>query len=366
MKRVLVMIKGLGRGGAEQLLVSAAPYVDRDRFHYEFAYLLPHKDALVGELQTEGFAVHCLNGQRWAGWVGRLRYLVRTHRIDLVHVHSPYVAIGARVALRPRLPIVYTEHNLWDRYHRATYWGNMLTYPRNDHVFAVSDDVFDAIRYPSPLRFLPMPPLESLHHGIDAAAVARWTPIDGLRADLGIPADAPLVGMIANFKDHKRHDQLLRAALLVRDRVPDARFLLVGTGPLEEDVRRESASLGLNGTVVFAGFRDDAQRVTASLDVFTLSSTHEGLSIALLEAMALGRACVVTAVGGLPEVIQDGENGLLVPAENPRALADGIIAALLDPALRERLGQAARRRAADFDIRTAVRHVEHVYEGLLA
>jgi glycosyltransferase involved in cell wall biosynthesis len=368
MRNVLILIKGLGRGGAELLLLSAAPYLDTERFGYRFAYLLPWKDALVPDLASAGFPVDCLDGAKGAGWVGRLGSLVRRERIDLVHVHSPVAAAGARVATGRRARVVYTEHNVWGRYHRATYAANLATFPRNDHVFAVSDEVRASIRYPGPMRLLPMPPLETLHHGLDPAALAgspAAAPEDGVRAELGIPAGAPLVGNIANFKAAKDHANLLRAAVAVRAAVPDVRFLLIGQGPLEPETRRLAAELGLDGTVIFAGFRSDAQRLAATVDVFTLSSTYEGLPIALIEAMALGRPCVATSVGGIPEVIGDGAQGVLVPPRDPDALAGGLVRLLADPGLRATMGAAARERALDFDIRKAVRRMEQVYSGLL-
>jgi glycosyltransferase involved in cell wall biosynthesis len=366
MRNVLIVIKGLGRGGAELLLASAVPYLDRERFGYRFAYLLPSKDALVGELTAAGLPVDCLDGARGAGWVGRLARLVRRERVDLVHVHSPVAAAGVRVAAGRRARVVYTEHNLWGRYHRATWAANLATFPRNDHVFAVSDEVRSSIRYPGPMRLLRLPPTETLHHGLDPAAVAGWGPGgDGVRAELGIPEDAPLVGSIANFKAAKDHANLLRAAVKVRAAVPEVRFLLVGQGPLEPETRRLAAELGLDGTVVFAGFRTDAQRLAAAMDVFTLSSAYEGLPIALIEAMALGRPCVATGVGGVPEVVSDGATGLLVPPRDPDALAAGLLRLLQDPALRASLGAAARERAFDFDIRKAVRRMEQVYTDLL-
>jgi glycosyltransferase involved in cell wall biosynthesis len=364
-RRVLVLIKGLGRGGAEQLLVSAAPHLDAERFEYRVAYLLPKKDALVGELRSAGLPVECLHGERGIGWVSRLRSMVRRGRIDLVHVHSPVAATGARLGLGPGGPrIVYTEHNVWARYHPMTYRANMLTFFRNDHVFAVSEHVRASIAYPRPLAFLPMPPTETLHHGIDLELVPPAA--DGVRAELGIEEDAPIVGTVANFKAHKAHEVLLRAAVEVRRDVPNVRFVLVGTGPLEADVRRRAEASGLNGTVVFAGFRDDAPRVASAFDVFALPSTYEGLSIALLESMALGKPAVVTRVGGLPEVVADGVNGLLVQPGAPAELAREIVRLLRDPALRARLGDAARVRAHEFDIRRAVRRTEDVYGELLA
>lgn len=365
-KRILLLIKGLGRGGAEQLLVSAIPYMDRSRFDYEVAYLLPHKDALVGEIAAAGIEVRCLDGARGAGWIHRLRRLVAEREIDLVHVHSPYAAVGARIGLARRPPpLVATEHIGWSHHRSSMYWGNLLTFPRNDHVFCVSEHVRKTVRYPAAVRWLRMPPVETLYHGLDQAAVPTWSPTNGLRASLGIADGAPVVGTVANFKGQKGYPYLLEAAARVRTTFPEVRFVLVGTGPLEAEVRRRAAELGLDETVVFAGFRDDAPRVSATFDVFTLSSLDEGLSIALLEAMAQGRPSVVTEVGGLPELVEHGKQGLLVPPRDPAALAGAIVTLLGDPAARQRLGDAARARAARFDISLAMHRMEEVYAELL-
>jgi glycosyltransferase involved in cell wall biosynthesis len=365
MTRVLHLIKGLGRGGAEQLLRTAAPHLDRSRFDYGFAYLLPWKDALAGELETMGFPVSCLNGARGIGWIHRLRALVRSGHVDVVHAHSPVSAVGSRLALPRDVKQVYTEHGVWGHHHRATYWANVLTFGRSDHVFSVSATVTGSIRYPRAIGFLRMPPVETLYHGIDPTMVTRGAEANGVRRELGIPEDAPVIGTVANFRALKGHRYLLRAAIRIREMVPNARVVLVGRGPLEDQIRREAVDLGLEGTVVFAGFRPDVPRVAATFDVFTLPSLHEGLSIALLEAMALGTPVVVTSVGGNPEVISHGVDGLLVPPRDPEALAGRIVELLRDPARGQRLGRTARHRAAAFDIRHAVRRMEEVYGELV-
>jgi glycosyltransferase involved in cell wall biosynthesis len=364
---VLFLIKGLGRGGAEQLIASSVRHLDRARFEYEVAYLLPWKNALVPELEDAGIPVHCLKGARGTGWLSRLRSLARDRRIDLVHVHSPYAAIGARLAFPRKGPrMVYTEHNVWARYHRATYWGNVLTFPRNDYVFAVSDQVRRSIRYPSGLRSRRVPPLETRYYGVDAAAMAGPWPADGVRTEFGIGDGAPIVGTVANFKVAKGHPYLLQAAARVRREVPDVRFVLVGQGPLEDEMRRQARALSLDGSVIFAGFREDVPRLMRAFDVLAVPSLHDGLSISLLEAMALGTPPVVTRAGGNPEVVEDGRHGLVVEPADPGALADAIVSLLRDRSLRDRLGEAARRRAGDFDIRAAVHRVEEVYQELLA
>jgi glycosyltransferase involved in cell wall biosynthesis len=368
MKRVLHLIKGLARGGAEQLLLSQAPYVDGSRFEYQVAYLLPDHNAMVGNLQAAGLPVTCLDGARGVAWIGRLRRLVTERGIDLIHDHSPYVAIGTRLGMRGRSRprFVYTEHNVWESYHRATYWGNLITYGRSDHVFAVSDHVLRSIHYPWPFRFLRMPPVETLYHGVDPASLRRWPSADGVRRELGIPEDAPMVCTVANFRPSKGHAVLLNAAVKVRRAVPEVRFVLVGLGPLEVEIRRQARDLGLEETVIFAGAREDAPRVAGACDVFALSSIHEGLAIALIEAMALGRPAVVTKVGGLTEVVEHGKQALVVEPRDPEALADAIVSLLTDVKLRQQLGMAARQRAEHFDIRKAVRRIEEVYAELLS
>ncbi|MDQ3958042.1 MAG: glycosyltransferase [Actinomycetota bacterium] len=364
-QRVLVLIKGLGRGGAEQLVLSAARHRDRDRFDYEVAYLLPWKDALVPSLEAEGVRVHCLDGGRGVGWVRALRHVVRDRGIDLVHAHSPVPAAAARLALGRQTKVVSTEHNVWQRYHPATYWVNLLTFARSDHAFTVSDEATDSVGYPAPLRWLRLPPVETLYHGPDPVTLAEAGDAEGVRSELGIPEDARVVGTVANFKEHKGHEYLMHAAARVVREVPGVRFVLVGLGPREPEIRKLAADLGLADTVVFAGFREDVPRLARTFDLFVLSSIHEGLPIALLEAMALSVPVVVTRAGGIPEVVRDGVEGYLVQPRDPDALAQKIVAVLRDDELAGRLGAAGAKRADDFDIRKAVERMESVYEELL-
>lgn len=363
---VLLLYKVLGRGGAEQLLVNAARYLDTAEFGYEVAYILPQSDALAGELRRAGLLIHCLGGTARGAWLRGLHALVRDRKPGIVHTHSPYAAVGARLLLkRPGGPrLIHTEHNVWESYHPMTRRGNLITFPLNDHVFAVSDHVRQSISYPPALRFLPMPPMETLYHGLDPASMDGWAGADGVREGLGIPKDVPVIGTVANFKPQKGHRYLLEAAVYVRRSFPQARFVLVGSGPLEGDLRRQVRQMGLEDNVVFAGARGDVPRLAASFDVFALPSIYEGLSIAVVEAMAVGTPPVVTRTGGVTEVVSDGVNGIVVPPRDPVALGDAILSVLKDPSLRRRLAEAGKRRAADFDIRAAVRRIEEVYRRI--
>jgi L-malate glycosyltransferase len=294
-----------------------------------------------------------------------LHQLVHRTSIDLVHCHLPYTAIGARLAFLS-VPIVYTEHNEWECYRRLTYWGNLLTIGACDHVFAVSGHVRDSMRRPTWLPLRQVQPAEILYHGIDTDEVADWQARDGVRAELGIPEGVPVVGTVANFRAEKTLDILVSSTARMLAEVPDLRLVLVGHGALEPQLRRHVLASGIQDSVIFTGFREDAPRVATAFDVFALSSVNEGLSIALIEAMALGKPAVVTDAGGVSEVVRDGVDGLIVPPRRPDRLADAILSLLRDSLRRDEMGRHAQMRARDFDIRTAVGRMETVYGELLA
>lgn len=365
MTRVLQVIKGLARGGAEQLLVSGARHFNQSRFSYQVAYLLPTHHELAEDLHQLGVRTTCLDGASGLGWISRLRRLIVESKIALVHFHSPYAAIGARFAVG-NIPIVYTEHNLWNSYHPLTRWGNALTYARNSHVFTVSEQVAASIQYPQALRFLKMPPVEVLYQGIDPELVNKIPAgARSVRDELAIPAAARLIGCVGSLKAQKGHTYLLEAVSELRRRLPDIRLVLVGSGVAERDIRSAIKRLQLEEAVVLAGHRADASRILAEVDVFVLASTHEGLPIALLEAMAMGKAVVTTTAGGIPEVVTNGLDGLLVNPRDPAGLAGALEKVLEQPDLRRTLGRAAKTRAAFFDIRKTVGRTEGLYASLI-
>ncbi len=148
---VLVLIKGLGIGGAEKLISEGARFWDRDRFDYHVAYVLPWKNQLVADLEALGVPVHCVGGERGLTPIVpvRIRRLAGSVDADIVHVHSPAVAVGTRLTLFDR-PIVYTEHNIGSAYHPLTRLLNRATYPRNNRTIAVSKAVADSVQRYTP------------------------------------------------------------------------------------------------------------------------------------------------------------------------------------------------------------------------
>lgn len=346
-------------------MVDAIPHLDPDRFRVEVAYLLPWKDALAGAMEDRGVAVHCLDGRRELDgrWLLRLRALVRSGDFALVHTHMPYPAIGARLVLS-HPPIIHTEHNLWDRYRQPTRWANAATFGRNRRAIAVSRSVAASIRPP---RWVRAPPVEVVVHGIDVTAVCSgYEARAQARAALGLAADDPVIGTVGNFTAKKDQVTLLSSFHLLLADHPRARLVLIGSGPLEDDLRAAADGLGIADRVSFAGSRTDVPRLLPAFDVFALSSRYEGLPIALLEALATGLPCVTTSAGGIPEVVEDGREGFLVDPGDAVALAHRLGLVLGDDALRQTMGRAAASRGGQFGIGPAVARIQDLYDEVLA
>jgi glycosyltransferase involved in cell wall biosynthesis len=216
-----------------------------------------------------------------------------------------------------------------------------MTYRANDAVIAVSKEVEARVR---PYVRGGQPNLVTIQNAIDVkmfdgGAVSR----EAICREFGFPADAQIVVNVANLVPKKGHRYLLAAARRIVDREPRARFLLVGLGPLADRLKAEARRYGMNGHVAFTGFRPDATALVAAADVFVLASVHEGLPVALLEAMALCRPIVATRVGGVPEVVVPGESGVLVEPGDVDGLTAEVLGLLRDPARRRQLGEAARQ-----------------------
>lgn len=347
----------------ERLLVNHARFGDRERFDYSAAFLVERPYNVIGDFAALGVPVHDLRGSRfWSpGWTRRLVELIRSEQIDVVHVQSPLVAAAVRPVLRamPHRPrLLYTEHNSWENYRPATKAVHGLTFRLDDAHVAVSEPAST-----SPPRWIG-PRAEILVHGIDVDAVAaQASERDSVRHELGVEPTTTVVGMVANFRPSKAYPVMLEAAATLTAKRDDVLFVSVGQGPLQDEIERRAAELRLGDRFRFLGFRPDATRVMAGLDVFALSSDVEGLPVAVMEAKALGLPIVATTVGGLPGAIRDGIDGLLVPPRRSDELALALTRLVDSPTLLRELGQASGGSAHDYDARNAVRRLEELYSG---
>ena len=363
--RVLWLIKGLGPGGAERLLVSSARVGDHRGFTYEVAYVLPHKTTFVQDLEALGVATHCLADPRrsWA-WPLRLREHLRRHAYDVVHVHSPLLAGVARVVVRTlprshRPALVSTEHNVWGSYAWPTRVLNAALHSMDDQRWAVSPVVRASIWRPWRRG------VDVLTHGlvmddVDVVEGAR----ERLRAELGLRPEEVVAITVANFRAEKAYPDLLRAARLAFDATPDLRLLIVGQGPQRELIEKMHDELGLGDRCTVLGYRADVMELLAASDFFVIASHFEGFPIALMEAMAMGLPAVGTRVGGVPEAIEHGREGILVDPGCVEELAAALVTMAEGHGERRAMALRAREKGRRYDIRAAVEVLQAAYASL--
>lgn len=367
--RILVVIKCLGFGGAERLLADTVATGDREAFDYEVAYVLAAEDGMVPLIEAGGTTVHALGaeGNGDLRWMARLRRLLHDGRFDVVHFHLPYTASLGRLvvasmpsAVRPA--IVYTDHSLWNKMAVVVKALNRATIGLDDAMIVVSDAALESL--PPSIR----PRARVLVHGVDLSQadslLARRDEVRAeVRHEFGVADGEVLVVSVANMRPEKGYDVLLDASALVVERGLPVRVVAVGRGEgeLERTMVARHVALGLGDRFTFAGQRDDVLRILAGADVFVLASRQEGLPVVLMEATSVGLPIVATAVGGVPQVLTDDVDGLVVPPGEPGALADGLARVVADPELRARLGAGAKARSTMFDVAEASRTIESVY-----
>lgn len=303
--------------------------------------------------------------------------LFRKEKPDVVHTHS---CLSGRIAARlAGIPVVYTKHNqvripdirgitpppagfAKRLVNRAV--NNLLS----DRVIAISEGVQRELVESGVKPSM----IATIHNGIDLTPYAPKQYRSADAAQEGDPSAStgkrgPLIGTVARLHRQKALDVFLEAAKLVLASEPSARFVIGGTGPLEEDLKAKIKELRIEPYVKMPGFIYDVPAFLADLDIYVLSSDYEGIGLAIIEAMAAGLPVVATAVGGVPEAIVDGVNGLLVPPRQPKALAQAIVRLVVDPDMARAMGEAGRARAEEmFDAKVMAEKTFTVYRRLAA
>ncbi len=368
---VLHVIDTLGFGGAERFLAGLVQHLDRDRFRPVVAWLSkagPFAQRLE-EAGIEVVGIHA-RGHRDAKALITLVRLMRELKVDVVNTHLFVDGFYGRLAaLWAGVPArVVTQQNAYDDPRRRLpawqIWANRALAPFTQRFVAVSQATKEY------LHRVEWVPEHKIHVIPNAITPPPPVPEEAVRALRGMWAAregaGPLVGTVARLEPQKGLDVLVDAMTQVREHLPDVRCVIVGAGALREALAARIRDRGLEGTVRLVGTREDIPVVLASLDVFVLPSRFEGLSLALLEAMAAGRPVVATAVSGTVEVVQDGETGILVPPEDAAALAQGIVRVLENREEARRLGAAARQRVlTHYTISAVARQYEALYEELV-
>ena len=360
--RVLQLLATGGNGGAQESYTGLLLRLDRSR--YDVRALSLSAGSAVQRLRALGVSVEVLEEADDELAVRELAAWLRREEIDLVHAHM-YRAevIGTRAAVAAGVPVILaTVHSSRVRSPEDVALLASLT-PMMDRLVVPSDAIAHKVRCEGRdgARFAVIP------NGVDLSRFATPAPPSTVRADFGIPPAAPLVGVVARLEAEKGHRFLLDAWPAVVAGAPDAMLLVVGEGSEADALRAQAVTLGVADRVVFSGRREDISALTAELSVAVLPSLREAQGISILEAMARRVPVVATSVGGIPEVITSGVDGLLVPPSDPGALAGAVVRLLADPDLSHRIGEAGYRTVAErYSIDAQVRRIESVYDEELA
>jgi glycosyltransferase involved in cell wall biosynthesis len=290
----------------------------------------------------------------------KLRRLMREFRADIVNTHSgrdtQLAGMAARSMGSQRPRIVRTRHLALPITSKISY--SVLP----DQVVTVSRFVGEYLVAAG----VPRTQITVVPTGIDVALYSSPEP-GRLREELGLGAEAVLVGTVAILRKKKGHIEIIEAARRVIERFPNTHFVFAGDGPQADNLRRRIGELGLEGRIHLLGLRRDVINILKSLDLFVLPTYQEALGTAFIEAGATGCPVIGTAVDGVPEVVQDGVNGLLVPAKDSEALAEALLTMLADPARRHAMGsEGARLMAESFSRAAMAAGMEKLYLQLLA
>lgn len=371
-------------GGAEKSLLELTAYLDRARFqpvilHQPGAEWVPDDptglrfvpgvppSSLYDERRSElssGLRGNLMRALRAAAIVRGLRRELGALRPALVHSNTTkmHLIAGAAARLR-RLPVVWHMRDLLTE-SAARGWLARAVRRIRPEVIAISEAVAGQFAgLPCRVHLIP--------NGIPLERFAPGPPPENLREELGLPPGAPLACVVGRLTPWKGHQALLRAWMQVIEALPEARLLVVGEvafwdAAYEQELRDLATALKVGDRVLWLGFRDDVADLLRLSDLLVLPSVDEPFGRVIIEAMAVERPVVATASGGVPEIVVEGETGLLVPPHEHGPLAEAIVAVLGDPASAASMGVAGRKRALErFDVRRVASQVEGLYSELL-
>lgn len=339
------------RGGVEEHVLSFLQRLDPDRFATILACPPDLVEAFGDDLRATPAEVFPIRLWGWGPrhWRHAWRFyrFLRQRRPDILNTHMfRATMVGAPIARLAGVPTVIATFHGREPWRRGLIKGSYVVDRLVDRfvhrMIAVCES---SKRYLTRTKGLDPAKITVIHNGRDLDRYRPPAPdaVRAIRTELGIADGEPLVGVVGRLDEQKGHTYLLDALPEVLRRHPRARLVLVGEGPLRAPLEQQAARLGVLPGIVFTGFRTDVPAVMGAMDVVVLPSLYEGLPLVLIEALAMARPVVATAVDGSVDVVEDGVSGILVPPADPAALAKGLLQLLDDPALARRLGEAGRR-----------------------
>jgi len=368
--RILQGIRQGKVGGGESYLLSLVENLDRDNFE---PVVLSFTDGpMVDRLRSSGISTHVIPTEKpfdvrvW----GKVEKLIGREKIDIVHAHGTRANSNMFWAARQRrLPIIYTCH-AWS-FHvdqhpvikKIRIWSEDFLTSRASVNICGSQANRDTAR-----QLFRNFDAAIIHNSVDAQKFNPYKEYRDVRPELGIDENDLVIASIARFTLQKQPLRLIEAFSLIARQVPHAKLLMVGEGELKEKAMVLIDALGLQGRVILQPFRTDVPELLAATDIFVLPSLWEAFPIALLEAMSMGAAVIGTNVDGTPEMVEHGENGLLIGSgkDMEQELSEALLTLCTDHALRQELRQSAINSIYNkYNVETLARKNEEIYRQLL-
>ncbi len=358
-------------GGSEKQLFLLASSLNSKFFRPMVVQLSPNDLALSKPMTREIAQIFHLPTKKFYSLHGiyqfyRLSRLAKKNNVDIIHTFFEKSEVMGWFATRlAGIPIWVTSRRDLG-FKRKRIYDRIFSLTSKDckkciaNCNAVKERVIQQ-------ENLPPDKIEVIYNGLDLSEYQQILKTKPLREELGVVNGAPVVGLIANFNfEIKGHIYFLGSAKKILEKVPDAKFVLVGDGPLRPRYEEVARELNIKKDVYFLGKRADVPTIISNLDVSVLSSTNEGFSNVIMESMAAGKPVVATNVGGSKEMIQDGVTGYLVPPSDSQSMANAIINLLRNPEKAMAMGVAGREVVKEkFTVETMVKKYEELYFSLL-
>ena len=360
---VIHLVEELTIGGLEKILTTIVLNLDKKKYNVS-VWCLREGGFFADKLVKEGIDVKILHisTSRNPLSIYKLYRLLKCHKFDIIHTHA-YSAgtIGRISAFLAGVPVIISHnHSVYDYYGKfynlVEWFLSLIT----DRVICISEVVNG---FANKTQRINSKKLITIHNGIDDVCDLTEKSSSDLKKELGIPINHPVICTISHMEEHKGLKYLLEAASLLLQSKNDVSFLLVGEGVLKKELKILCADLKIEKNVIFAGEQSDISEILSLSDIFVLPSLREGLPLTILEAMACGKPVIATNVGGIPEIVKDGENGILVYPKDPETLYMAMNELLGDREKREKMGRIGKRVCDEsFRTKTMVEKVEDLYD----
>ncbi len=335
--------------------------------------IILNEGKLAEKLREDGIEVSIINERKHNFFKIKsiLARMLEGGKIDILHTHRyKENVLGGLVKNRCEIKgLIQTVHGMQESFRglkqlKMKFYMNLnndLTRKRFSKVIAVSQDIAGRLRE----KFGDQK-VVTVHNAIDTSLIKISKSAEEIRRELGISEDRAVIGSVGRLVPVKGYDVFLKAANLILRKRPKTTFVIVGDGPLKQELCEMATSLGIGTNVIFTGFRDDVLDLVNAFDIFLVSSAHEGIPMSVLEAMAMRKVVVSTAVGGIMEIIEDNISGLIADPGSPNSLAERTLSVLEDHELRSNIERNAERRIGqEFSTERLRDRILRLYEEIM-